>query len=72
MREYQFELAISADDILAYYQGAAKTVVTEDITGLRIQIPAQSLRPFVTREGVHGRFCVRVDQNNKLLDIRRV
>ena len=72
MREYRFRLAISAEEYLAYYQGAANQVVTTAANGLRLQFPADSLRSFVTREGVHGVFVLRVDENNKLQAIERV
>ena len=72
MTEYRFHLAISADDYLAYYQGAAQHVVVELASGQRLQFPAESLRPFVSHGGVHGEFVLRVDANNKLQALARV
>lgn len=72
MREYRFRLAISAEEYLAYYQGAANQVVTSLANGQKLQFPADNLRSFVTREGVHGVFVLRVDANNKLQSIERV
>ena len=72
MSEYRFRLAISAEDYLAYYQGAVRQVVTTLANGQRLQFPADSLRPFVTREGVHGEFVLRVNAQNKLQGLERV
>lgn len=72
MSEYRFRLAISAEDYLAYYQGAVRQVVVTLANGQRLQFPADSLRPFVTREGVHGEFVLRVNAQNKLQGLERV
>ena len=70
-REFIVPLSIAADVYLHMYSGAAQNVVARDSEGRRVQFPAASLRPFVTREGVKGVFIIRVDENNRLLDIRR-
>ena len=72
MREYRFRLAISAEEYLAYYEGAAHQVVARLANGQTLQFPADNLRSFVTREGVHGEFVLRVDADNKLQAIERV
>lgn len=72
MSEYRFRLAISAEKYLAYYEGAVKQVVVTLANGQTLQFPADNLRPFVTREGVHGKFVLRVDDQNKLQAIERV
>lgn len=72
MNEYRFRLAISAEDYLAYYQGAVRQVVVTLANGQRLQFPADSLRPFVRREGVHGEFVLRVDAQNKLQGLERI
>jgi len=72
MAEYRFRLAISAQKYLAYYEGAVHAVVITLANGQRLQFPAESLRPFVTHDGVHGEFVLRVDANNKLQTIERV
>lgn len=72
MREYRFRLAIPAEQYLAYYEGSAREVVVTLANGQRLQFPADSLRAFVSREGVYGEFVLRVDGNNKLQAIERV
>ncbi len=70
-REFVVPLSIAADTYQHMYSGAAQNVIARDEEGRQIQFPAASLRPFVTREGVNGVFIIRVDENNRLLDIRR-
>ncbi len=72
MVEYRFHLAIPAEKYLAFYEGAARQVVVKLASGQSLQFPAESLRPFVAREGVHGEFVLRVDANNKLQALERV
>lgn len=72
MPEYRFRLAISAQEYLAYYEGTAQAVVVTLGNGQNLQFPAESLRSFVTREGVCGEFVLRVDANNKLQTLERV
>lgn len=56
---------------MKYYRGAARNVLIKDAAGFTLQIPAEILRPFVTREGVHGRFEMQVDDNGKFINISR-
>ncbi|NOX92883.1 MAG: DUF2835 domain-containing protein [Gammaproteobacteria bacterium] len=72
MPEYRFRLAISAQKYLAYYEGTVHAVVVTLANGQHLQFPAESLRPFVSREGVYGEFMLRVDTNNKLQGIERI
>ena len=71
-QQIRFRLAISADDYLAYYQGAARAVVVQAEDGRTLRFPADSLRPFVTRLGIHGLFEIRFDARNKLQGLRRI
>ncbi|MBL1277574.1 MAG: DUF2835 domain-containing protein [Ectothiorhodospiraceae bacterium] len=72
MPEYQFRLSISAQKYLSFYEGVAQEVVVTLSNGQSLQFPAEILRPFVTREGVYGKFVLRVDAQNKLQGIDRV
>lgn len=69
--EYLVPLNISADTYLRLYQGTARSVLARDSRGLTLRFPAAALRPFVTTDGIHGLFVIRVDANQKLIDIRR-
>ena len=72
MREYRFRIALSAERYLAHYQGVVHGVVVTADDGTRLEFPAENLRPFVTHDGVYGRFSLRVDANNKLQSLQRL
>ena len=72
MREVRFYLHISAEEFLRYYRGTAGSVVVSAEDGSRLRFPAASLRKFITREGISGRFVIRFDEKNKLLGIERL
>jgi hypothetical protein len=72
MRQARFTLHISADEMLRYYRGQAGMVTVIADGGIRLRFPAASLRPFVSREGIHGRFIIRFDEGNRLLGVERI
>ncbi len=69
MNYYYFNLNVSYQSFLAHYSGVASAVVVRADNGLRLQIPASRLRPFLTQLGVKGRFRLTTDQQNKFLKL---
>ena len=57
-KRFEFSLNLSAEQYLAYYQGAATKVVVRCTTGQSIQFPARLLTRFVTTLGVQGHFVL--------------
>ena len=72
MESIRFSLNLSAEDFLHYYRGQAQAVSLLAEDGRRVQIPASSLRRFVDRNGLTGRFQMVLDENHKLLRIERI
>jgi len=72
MPQARFSLHVGPEELLRYYRGRASMVAVTADDGSRLRFPAASLRPFVTREGVHGRFLIRFDENLRLLELRRI
>jgi hypothetical protein len=70
-RQFTLTLSISRADYERLYRGQARTVVARDTHGKTLQFPALSLRPFLSHNGIQGTFVISVDDNNRLLDIRR-
>ena len=68
----KFSIALSADTFLHYYRGNARSVIVRAEDGRRIQLPAANLRPFLLSDGINGEFELTLDDNNKLLHIRRL
>ncbi|MGL6260478.1 DUF2835 domain-containing protein [Vibrio sp. WXL210] len=65
MNQYFFSLNISYQQFMRHYSGAASSVVVTTSTGVRIQLPAARLRPFLSQLGLKGRFRLTTDQQNK-------
>jgi hypothetical protein len=57
-RRFEFNLTLSHEQFLAYYQGAANKVVVRCTDGQSIQFPARLLTRFVTTQGVQGHFVL--------------
>ena len=72
MKKITFGLSVSADQILRYYSGNAKAVIVTADDGRTLQIPADRFRPFVTQNGISGRFEITLDAHNKLIDLRKL
>lgn len=68
----RFYLDISQAEYLRYYRGSAQSVLVQAEDGRRVRLPAVNLRPFVSSDGVCGRFEISLDENNSLLDICRL
>ena len=69
---YRFSLSIPAEEYLSYYKGTTRWVQAKSFSGRRIKFPASALRPFVDEQGVYGTFEMVVDENNKLVELRRL
>lgn len=66
-----FSISLTRDQALRYYQGHARFVIVRADNGQRVQFPAEHLRPFIGSDGVHGRFSIEFDSNNKLIGLKR-
>ena len=65
-------LNISYDDFAAVYRGSAKHVFAQTMEGKSIRFPADILRPYLTRDGIHGAFQVKFDANHKFTGISKL
>jgi hypothetical protein len=72
MHRYEFCVHLSPQEFLRVYQGAVSHLVVRATTGQRVQVPAGRFRPFVTPDGVSGRFVLTCDERHKCLDLQRV
>ena len=72
MTEFKFNLNLSAENYLQYYEGAAKAIQVKSFCGKTIQFPADKMREFVLEDGVHGTFVICLDDNNKFLSVKKI
>jgi len=70
VRHYIIELAISREELLKYYRGNANQISVVSVDGQKILFPVTAIQPFVTHQGVFGRFQLKVNSGGRLLSIR--
>ncbi len=67
-----FSLSIDSDQWLRFYSGHASSVRTRADNGKTLQLPANSLRPYILHNGIHGRFAVYFNAQHKLIKLERL
>ncbi len=72
IRALVVKLAIDAEEMQRWYRGSAKEVLAYSLEGKKVRFPASVLRPFVTREGVHGHFRIIFDSHHKLRGVEQI
>ena len=72
MPKFEFNMALSADEIRSIYEGQARYILVESAQGLKLQLPAVNFRSHVTADGIKGRFSVETDANNKILALHKL
>ena len=72
LRQFEFELSISAEKTHRIYEGQARYILAYTDDGLKLQLPAQNFRTYVTDAGIKGRFRIDVTAENKLVNLRRL
>ncbi|MDH5694441.1 MAG: DUF2835 domain-containing protein [Gammaproteobacteria bacterium] len=70
--ELVVRIKLSTREYEEYYRGTAKYVLTYALDGRSVKFPAGLLRPYLSHNGIHGEFIIRFDQNQKLIDFRRL
>lgn len=69
MTKYEFDLHLSAEEYLQYYQGVAQFIQVRSHCGKMIRFPAEKMRRFVLKDGINGTFIIQLDENNKFIAI---
>jgi hypothetical protein len=72
MHNFEFDMAISAQQTRAIYEGRARFILVEAEQGLKLRLPAANFRAYVSADGITGRFSVDIDVNNKILALRKL
>jgi hypothetical protein len=63
---------LSVEKTESIYQGQIKYIVVTTDEGLKLQLPATNFKPFVTTNGILGRFLVETNKQNRLQRIDRI
>jgi hypothetical protein len=71
MLVYNFSMRLSAAKCKQYYQGHFRNLVVTCDNGQTVQLPADRFRPFMTTNGVSGRFRLLLDDENKFIALEK-
>ena len=72
MTEYEFDLHLSAEEYLQYYEGVVNAIQVHSRCGKTIEFPAAKMREFVLKDGVHGTFVIQLDNKNKFISVKKI
>ena len=72
MQQLIVDLALPADQFVAWYKGQADRVLIRSRDGRSVSLPAHHLRPFLNHEGVHGSFVLTFTGEGRLLSLERL
>ncbi|NKF51494.1 DUF2835 domain-containing protein [Shewanella sp. WXL01] len=70
--QFYFSCYVRYDDFLAYYQGAVNKVEVTDNAGRVLHINAKYFKPYLTRDGIRGHFCLQTDSNGNFISLTQV
>ena len=71
MLTLRFSLQLSTEHYLAYYSGHAQKVSVLADDGRRIEFSARHLRPFLSHNGIKGRFEIEFNAQHHFVALRR-
>ncbi len=69
---FEFSINLSSEKTQQIYQGQARYILVYTDDGLSLQLPASNFRQYVTDRGIHGRFKIKTDDNNKIIQLKQI
>lgn len=72
MKTYYFSINANYEKCEALYLSTTNVVVVKAESGERVQLPSLNLRPYVTKQGINGRFRLMTTAENKVHSFERV
>jgi len=72
MAVYRFNMHLSYEQFLPFYQGKIHKILVRDTHGRKIELPAEHFRGFLTRDGITGFFELQVTSQGKFIALQRI
>lgn len=69
--KYYFNVNLTYDEFLPFYQGHISKVVVMSSEGQRIQFPAMHIKKYLLPNGIKGYFCMHT-KDNKFVSLEKV
>jgi hypothetical protein len=70
--EYYFTINASYHDCLRLYSGNKKHLVIRDEAGVKVSLPIHNIKPFITRQGIKGRFHLTLTEHQKIKEFTQI
>ncbi len=67
-----FQLTLSPEQFLRFYQGTAKNITVKADDGRVINFPMQNVKQFLTHDGIHGYFEMILTHDCKFVSVSRL
>ncbi|WP_029911511.1 DUF2835 family protein [Pelobacter seleniigenes] len=71
-KHFYFRLRLSQSQYLRYYQGQTSSIQVTTECGKKLRFPASRLRPFLTKNGIEGRFVLTIGQDNRFVNMQQL
>ncbi len=71
-RTFYFHIDIYYTIFKQYYMFPEAQILVTCENDQRIKLAAHYLRPFITHEGIRGRFRITLDSKNKITDLKKI
>nr|WP_136249490.1 DUF2835 family protein [Ningiella ruwaisensis] len=72
MKRYEFDISMSYAHCSDLYSASIRFVIVQAHSGEKIRLPKENLKRFLMPDGIHGRFEMRINDQNKILSINRI
>ena len=72
MPESTVDLSLSAHEYRSYYEGRVRYIRVTTQEGVTVQFAAAKLAPFLTHEGIHGKFLLQYDETHKFVALKKL
>ncbi|RRJ84849.1 DUF2835 domain-containing protein [Aestuariirhabdus litorea] len=72
MQSVIVDIQIPAQQYQAHYAGVIRQIHARTADGRSVRFPSEILRPFVTHDGVAGRFRIDFDEQGRFQQIERL
>lgn len=72
MQQIEVDISISPEEWIKLYRGQASEVHARARDGRSVRFPARILSRFFLRDGIHGSFRIRFDDQGRFRSIERI
>jgi hypothetical protein len=71
-KSYKFRAVLTAEQCLAYYEGAVTQVLVRADSGEKIQLSAHHFRSYITHFGLSGYFELTTTLQGKFISLKKI